>query len=116
MNVNYENKKVEKILEDYATLQKKCGKHFQHIKRRMQQLKAFTSLKELMYSGFDNPHFEKGDMYGCIGWDVNQNVRLLLKLDVEINETLLKRMEDIKDIIVVGVLDYHGGKKNWIIG
>ena len=116
MNIYYENKKVEKILEDYATLQKKCGKHFQNIKKRMQQLKAFTSLKEFMYSGFDNPHFEKGPLHGCIGWDINQNVRLLLKLDVEIDESLLKRMEDIKDIIVIGVVDYHGGKNNWIIG
>ena len=115
MNIIYINKKVEKILEDYSILQRKCGKHFQHIKRRMQQLKAFTNLKEFMHSGFDNPHFEVGDMHGLIGWDINQNVRMLLKLNENIDDTLLGRMENIREIIVVGVLDYHGGKKNWII-
>ena len=30
--------------------------------------------------------------------------------------TLEERMEMVKDITVIGVLDYHGGKKNWIIG
>ena len=116
MNVHYENKKVEKILEDFPTLQKKCGKHSLQIKRRMQQLKAFTNLHEFMNSGFDNPHFEQGDMDGCIGWDVNQNVRLLFKIDDTLDESFMKRMSAIRDITVIGVLDYHGGKKNWIIG
>ena len=116
MNVKYKNSKIENILEDYPTLQKKCGKHFQQIKRRMQQLKSFVSLNEFMNSGFDNPHFETGDMAGKIGWDVNQNVRFLFELDERIDETLFGRMSDIKDITVVGVVDYHGGKKNWIIG
>ena len=116
MNVRYKNNKIEKILEDYPTLQKKCGKHFQQIKRRMQQLKSFVSLKEFMNSGLDNPHFEQGDMDGLIGWDVNQNVRLLFQIDEQLDETLSQRMGDIKNITVIGVLDYHGGKKNWIIG
>ena len=115
MNVYYENKRVEKVLEDFATLQKKCGKHSLQLKRRMQQLKSFVNLKEFMNSGFDNPHIEQGDMDGLIGWDVNQNVRLLLKIDEKLDETFMQRMEMIRDIKIIGVLDYHGGKKNWII-
>lgn len=115
MNVYYSNNKIGKILEDFSTLQKRCGKHASQIKRRMQQLKAFVNLKEFMNSGFDNPHFEQGDMDGLIGWDINQNVRLLLKIYDRLDETFMSRMSEIKDIEVVGVLDYHGGKKNWII-
>ena len=116
MNTKYTNDKVKNILEDFSTLQKKCGKHFLQIKKRMQQLKAFSNLSEFMNSGFDNPHLETGDLAGMIGWSVNQNVRLLFQIDEPIDEELFKKMKDIKDITVIGVLDYHGGKKNWIIG
>ena len=84
MIITYENEKIKKVLEDFPTLQKKCGKHALQIKRRMQQLKSFINLKEFIYSGLDNPHFETGDLKGLIGWDINQNVRMLL----EIKETI----------------------------
>ena len=116
MNVEYESDKIRNILEDFPTLQRKCSKHALQIKRRMQQLKSFVSLYEFMNSGFDNPHFEKGDMAGLIGWDVNQNVRFLFSVDENIDANFRSQMKDIKNIKVIGVLDYHGGKKNWIIG
>ena len=116
MNVQYKNDKIKEILEDFPTLQKKCAKHALQIKRRMQQLKSFVNLHEFMNSGLDNPHFEKGDMAGLIGWDVNQNVRFLFSIDEKLDESFRSKMKDIKDIRVIGVLDYHGGKKNWIIG
>ena len=115
MQVIYENEKVKKTLEDFPTLQKKCGKHAAQIKRRMQQLKSFVNLKEFLYSGLDNPHFETGDLKGFIGWDVNQNVRLLLEIKEKIDDELFKKLDSIIEIKVKGVLDYHGGKKNWII-
>lgn len=115
MNVYYANEKVKKVLCDFPTLQKKCGKHALQIKRRIEQVKAFINLKEMMNSGLDNPHFKSNDLAGYIGWSVNQNVRILIRLDTKIDETLLKRLDEIKDITVEGVLDYHGGKKNWII-
>jgi len=115
MNVKYDNSKIEKVLEDFPTLQKKCRKHASQIKKRMMELKSFINLQELMNSGLDNPHFETGDLAGLIGWSVNQNVRLLLKIDEKIDENLMKIIGEIKNITVIGVLDYHGGKKNWII-
>lgn len=115
MIIHYDNGKIEKVLEDFPTLQKKCGKHALQIKKRMMQLKSFINLHELMNSGLDNPHFESSDLAGLIGWSINQNVRLLLRIDEKIDEDLLRKMVDIKNITVVGVLDYHGGKKNWII-
>lgn len=115
MNVTYENEKVKKILEDFPTLQKKCGKHAIQIKKRTQQLKSFINLKEFIYSGLDNPHFETGDLKGLIGWDINQNVRMLLEVKEVKDDGLFKRLDTIIEIKVKGVLDYHGGKKNWII-
>ena len=116
MNIKYTNDKVKDILEDFFTLQRKCSRYAVQIKRRMQQLKSFINLNEFMNSGFDNPHFERGELRGCIGWSINHNVRLLLSIEEELDGTLLQRLNDIKEITVIGVLDYHGGKNNWIIG
>ena len=94
VNIHYENKNIEKTLGDFATLQKRCGKHALQIKRRMQQLSAFVDLGEFMNSGLDNPHFEQGDLKGLIGWDVNQNARLLLSVDCPLDESLFQRMRE----------------------
>ena len=115
MIVKYKNEKIKKILEDFPTLQKKCGKHALQIKRRMQQLKAFVDLFDFMNSGFDNPHFETNDLAGLIGWDVNQNVRFLFSIDEALDESFRLKMMEIRVITVIGAVDYHGGKKNWII-
>lgn len=68
-----------------------------------------------MGSGIDNPHLLKSDLYGCISWSISGNVRLILDLDLKPNELYSPEIATRTKICIKGVVDYHGGKDEWLI-
>ena len=116
MIIEYANTKVEKTLTDLAKLQKAIGHDLtKSLKKRLDQLRAMKNIGELMKSGLDRPHFLESGLYGCIGWSVSGNVRLILDAQLEKNEKLNDEILERTKILIKGVVDYHGNKNEWFI-
>lgn len=105
MEIEYANSNVEKYCTDLEYSIKKLG--FQIVKpfkKRLDQLKAFINLDELMESRIGNPHWLKHNLEGYIGWNLDKHRRIILKPGITSEK-----------IIIIGVVDYHGSKNEWII-
>lgn len=114
MQIEYESNKLKRLVEDKVTLQKKVGFELAKIfLRRLDQLKAFQSIGELMKSGIDNPHELKGNRMGYIGWSIDGNKRVIMRPENVYD--LQKDPYACKKVIIKGVVDYHGGKENWYL-
>lgn len=113
--LEYSDKKVEKIICDDKILQKKIGTEFgKKVKMRLNQLKATDNFYEYLSKiGLGKPHLLEGNLGGCYGVSINANYRLVVQplvknLDIE-------NLKNCKVLDIKGVLDYHGGKNEWII-
>lgn len=116
MDIDYTNNKVEKVMTDAKQLVKKVGSNTaKAIIKRMNQLEAFSNIGELMQSGIDNPHLLDNNLYGCIGWSVTANLRLILDVGLDKSEKYSTEINLKEKIKIKGVTDYHGGKDEWII-
>lgn len=115
MQFKYQDQKVERILCDAKTLQRKVGCEMgRKIKQRLNQLQAADDFNQYLTKiAFGKPHPLQDDLDKCFGISITANYRIV----VEPQETKLD-MESLKKCKVLnikGVLDYHGGKKEWII-
>ncbi len=115
MQFEYHNEKVQKILCDHKVLQKKVGLEIgKKVIKRLNELKASENFNfYLTKVGLGNPHPLKGEFDNCFGIDITDNYRMIVeplytKLDME-------SLKECKVINIKGVLDYHGGKNEWII-
>lgn len=115
-DILYSNNKVEKYFNDAKLLQKKCGMPLaKQIIKRMSQLKALDNVYDLLKAPIDNPHLLEENFEGCIGWSLTDNIRLILDTGQDKNPENISSLSNLEEIIVKGVVDYHGNKNNWII-
>ena len=115
MKITFANNKVEKTMTDAKALVRKIGPQLAKATiRRMNELDSFRNLVELFSGGLDNPHWLEANLYGCISWSISGNFRLILDTGMKPNETKLDYSLSEK-IIIKGVVDYHGGKNEWLI-
>lgn len=115
-DIKFSNTKVQKIFQDAKILTKKVGLSLaKQIIKRLDQLSAFANVYELINAPIDNPHLLEGNLVGCIGWSVDSKHRLILDTGLSSNPTDLKQLNNIEEIIIKGVVDYHGNKDEWII-
>ena len=115
MQFEYQDEKVRKILCDAKTLQRKVGLEFgKQIKKRMNQIEATDNFNEyLTIVRFGNPHPLEGNLDKCFGIGITGNYRIVVEpLETELD---MESLKDFKKINIKGVLDYHGGKNEWII-
>lgn len=116
MQIQYANKKLEKLVKDKLKMAKEKGVDFaKRFYKRLDELKSFTMLFELMGSGLDNPHFLKGNLKNCIGWDIDANKRLILSIGVSPHQPINFDWMQLETVIIKGVVDYHGSKESWYI-
>ena len=116
MELEYSNAKVEKAFTDWRYLQKIVGLQLtKAIKKRKDQLESFQNIYEFMGSGIDNPHPLNGDLYGHISWSITGNLRIIFDLNLAKNEIYNLEIPKRERICTKGVVDYHGGKNEWII-
>ncbi len=111
MKIVYENKNVEKYFTNYKLMQRKLSLEWtRSIKKHMNRLKAAETFSDFLALGLGHPEpLEKPDT-GKYSLRVNANVRLIIKLNAT-NDTVMICSE----IIIEGVVDYHGEKKTWYI-
>ena len=107
MRIEYESKKVEKLLVDFDTLYRRLGFELQKkLKTTLDRLDAVENFTEFLSLGLGRPHPLKNNLKGYYGVTLTGNIRLILKP---------KNGLDSSVYIVKGVCDYHGEKNEWII-
>ena len=84
------------------------------IKLRMDQLQATENFNQYLTKiALGKPHPLEGDLAKCYGISITANYRIVVEpLETELDIESLKNCKILK---IKGVLDYHGGKNEWII-
>ena len=114
--IKYSNEKLEKVFSDARLILKKCGQQLaKQLINRLEQLKSFECVYDLLKAPIDKPHLLEGDFEGCIAWSITGNIRLILDTGLNKNPENQSIFKEFKEIIIKGVVDYHGKKNNWII-
>ena len=115
MEIQYSNKNVRKILLSHKEIQRKVGNNIgKTIIKRIEQLRATKSLYEyIMFIKLGSPHHLKGNMNKYLSISITGNYRLIIEpLETKLD---LESLKCCSKIDVKGVLDYHGGREEWII-
>lgn len=115
MQFEYKDEKVRKILNNPSVLQRKVGLEIgKKIKQRMNQLEATENFHQyLTKNPFGKPHPLEGDLDKCYGISITGNYRIVVEpLDTKLD---IESLKNCKVLNIKGVLDYHGGKNEWII-
>lgn len=111
MEIRYANDRVEKYFSDWGEIKRKLPMDWvRTIKKHIDRLKAAETFGDFMSLGVGHLEALKGKNLGKYSVRVNGNIRMILE-PVRIGE----RIEISVEIIVKGVVDYHGGKDNWFI-
>jgi len=110
----YENRTVEKYFSDFELMKKKIGKDLtRNTKKRCDQLKAAANFSIYLGVGLGKPHSLVGNLQEHYGITISDNIRLVVKPDVEnLDPASLKKCDSV---IIKGVMDYHGQKQEWLI-
>ncbi|MEG1705160.1 MAG: hypothetical protein RR290_01115 [Clostridia bacterium] len=96
-------------------MQKKVGLEIgKKIKQRMNQLESAENFNQYLTKiCFGNPHLLEGNLKSCYGLSITSNYRMIVEpIEAELDIESLKKC---KKLNIKGVLDYHGGKNEWII-
>ena len=97
-------------------MKKKIGAELtKAVKKRYNQIVAFTSFSALQQSGIGKMESLEGDRKGSYSLRVSANYRLIVK--PEAKDLSAESLKSCDTLIIEGVIDYHGkGKKfSWII-
>lgn len=115
MQFEYQDEKVQKILCDAKILQRKVGLEIgKKVKLRLNQLESADNFNEYLTKiALGKPHPLEGKLDKCYGISITANYRLIVEPLVK--ELNLESLKNCKVLKVKGVLDYHGGKNEWII-
>jgi Txe/YoeB family toxin of Txe-Axe toxin-antitoxin module len=110
----YESRPVEKYFSDFKLMKKKMGKDLtRNTKKRYNELKAAANFSIYLSTGLGRPHPLSGNLKGYYGLGISDNVRLVVRPDVEsLDSASLKKCDTV---IIRGVMDYHGRKHEWFI-
>lgn len=122
MEFDFSDKGTEELFSDLFCvaksknlMQKKVGATLAvAIKKRCNQLKAASTLAAFAKTGLGKPHsLEGAEFKNCIGISITGNVRLVIQpVPPDLSAEALSACEKIK---IIGVLDYHGRKENWLV-
>ena len=108
---------VEKLFDwenGCARLKKKIGAELARAaKLRINQMKASETFWEYLAMRLGKPHVLSGDLSNCYAVSVSANFRLIIAPQVDnFSPEILKCC---KKVVVKGVVEYHGGKNEWIV-
>jgi len=114
IKIQYDNKKVEKAFSDFGQMKKAHGEALtKQIKKRYDQIKAMPYFSDYLSLGLGNPHSLVGEMTGCYGISVTGNIRLVLEPVCE--DLSSESLKICDEVVLKGVVDYHGQKYEWVI-
>lgn len=106
MEINYSDRKQEKILTDMRLLQKYYSNHHGKIANRLSELRAANNLAEIPNVPPPRRHklTDERNRKNCWGIDYSRNFRIVIQPtgDYDINN-----LESITQIIILSLEDYH---------
>lgn len=121
MELEYVNEKIQDYFSDLCDiansknlLQKKIGSMLaKTAKKRISQIKAATSFQKYLNFHIGNPHSLKGDLSSYYGVDLDKHTRLIIQpIPPDSTAEALKICEKA---MIIGIVDYHGDKNEWLI-
>ena len=121
MTITYANPKIQLLFSDLENvagskklLQKQIGIDLAKMsKTRMKQLKAAKFFQNYLNNHIGNPHSLEGNLDTYFGVDLNSHIRLIIQpVPPDLSPEALKICETVK---IIGIVDYHGGKNEWLI-
>lgn len=116
MKIQYRNKNIEKLLNNPKYAVKVLGKDTANkVYLRKDQIEAAEVL-EIMISGrIGRCHPLHYDFEGMFGLVLKDQVRLIVKPSVDEDCKDYEEIIKCKSVIIIGVVNYHGQKNEWII-
>jgi proteic killer suppression protein len=115
VKISYQNKRAEKLITNPKYAIKELGKDIAtKVNLRIDQIKAADSLEVLIVGRIGRCHPLHYDFEGMFGLDLNNQVRLIIKPDVEQDCKDYEEIIKCRSIIIIGVVNYHGQKNEWI--
>lgn len=123
MYIEFENDDVKELFDDLNDvrhsqnlMKREIGAELtKAVKKRYNQMQAFSSFLSLLQSGIGKMEPLVGDLEGSYSLHLSANYRLILKPKVKDHSTDSLKLCDT--LIIEGVMDYHGkgNKYNRII-
>lgn len=121
MEMQFANETIQEYFIDLCDiansrnlLQKKIGQMLtKNAKKRIYHLKVATTFQKYLDFHIGNPHSLKGDLSTYYGVDLDKHTRLIIQpIPPDLSSEALKICEKVK---IIGVVDYHGDKNEWLI-
>ena len=123
LDVEYEDNEVKGLFDDLNDvcnsknlMKKEIGAELtKAVKKRYNQIIAFTSFSALQQSGIGKMESLEGNRKGSYSLRVSANYRLIVRPKTK--DLSAESLKSCDILIIEGVIDYHGkGKEfNWII-
>lgn len=118
MDIIYRNKKVEKCCTDYKKAVQKLGMaSAKKLFLRKEQISSFDILQHLIESRLGRCHKLIGNLDGYYTLDLEHPYRLAFIPYIDDDKEDWKNIDPKKvvKIKIMGVIDDHGGKINWVV-
>lgn len=121
MLVTYDNNWIKELFTDLCDvansknlLKKKIGKEKTIVaKKRKNQIEAAPNFKSYLSFRLGNPHSLTGDLDGLYAVDINAHTRLIIE---PVSDNLsAEALAKCDTVILKGIVEYHGGKNEWLI-
>lgn len=121
--VEFEDDRVKELFDDLNDVRKsenlmkrEIGAELtKSVKKRYNQIVAFSSFSTLQHSGIGKMESLEGDRKGAYSLRISANYRLIIKPKAK--DLSAESLKNCDTLIIEGVIDYHGkGKKfSWLI-
>ncbi len=114
MLIEYENKSVREMFNDFDLMKRKIGNDSARVtKKRLNQLKAAIDFSIYLTTALGKPHPLYENLKGYYGITITGHLRLIVKPNTESLEP--EALKECDTVIIKGVMDYHGRKNQWLI-
>ncbi len=111
MRITYANRRIERYFADYAALQRKLPIEWvRSIKKHIDRLKASETFGIFLKLNLGQPEPLTGNNEGKYSLHIAPNARLIIMPSRTGNEVMI-----CEEVMIKGVVDYHGSKENWYI-
>lgn len=121
MELEFANSSIQEYFSDLCDiansrnlLQKKIGPLLtKATKKRIDQLKIAATFQKYLDFHIGNPHSLTGDLSSYYGVDLDKHTRLIIQpVPPDLSAEALKICETVR---IIGIVDYHGDKNEWLI-
>ena len=117
MLIIYENDWIKELFSDISDVSN--SRNLLHkerafaAKKRKLQIEAATNFMSYLNLRIGKPHCLSGDLSGYYAIDINAHTRLIIKPQSE--DLSPEALAKCDAVILKGIIEYHGGKNEWLI-